>query len=210
MPRFFKVGEAAKYVGRSVRRMQELDRTGELIAHRTETGRRYYTQEQLDAWLGLTPSSPQKKTVAYARVSSYQQKDDLQNQMDFIVQYANGAGLILDERISDIGSGMNYDRPKWNKLLKDVEAGLIGQIIVTYKDRFTRFGFDWYDRFCHDHGCEITVLNNPVTSPDEEMTEDLISIIHVFSCRLYGLRRYKTKMEKDPALPKAEKKRVED
>ena len=186
MPRFFKVGEAAKYVGRSVRRMQELDRTGELIAHRTETGRRYYTQ------------------------SSYQQKDDLQNQMDFIVQYANGAGLILDERISDIGSGMNYDRPKWNKLLKDVEAGLIGQIIVTYKDRFTRFGFDWYDRFCHDHGCEITVLNNPVTSPDEEMTEDLISIIHVFSCRLYGLRRYKTKMEKDPALPKAEKKRVED
>ena len=210
MPRFFKVGEAAKYVGRSVRRMQELDRTGELIAHRTETGRRYYTQEQLDAWLGLTPSSPQKKTVAYARVSNYQQKDDLQNQMDFIVQYANGAGLILDERISDIGSGMNYDRPKWNKLLKDVEAGLIGQIIVTYKDRFTRFGFDWYDRFCHDHGCEITVLNNPVTSPDEEMTEDLISIIHVFSCRLYGLRRYKTKMEKDPALPKAEKKRGED
>lgn len=210
MPRFFKVGEAAKYVGRSVRRMQELDRTGELIAHRTETGRRYYTQEQLDAWLGLTPSSPKKKTVAYARVSNYQQKDDLQNQMDFIVQYANGAGLILDERISDIGSGMNYDRPKWNKLLKDVEAGLIGQIIVTYKDRFTRFGFDWYDRFCHDHGCEITVLNNPVTSPDEEMTEDLISIIHVFSCRLYGLRRYKTKMEKDPALPKAEKKRGED
>lgn len=210
MPRFFKVGEAAKYVGRSVRRMQELDRTGELIAHRTETGRRYYTQEQLDAWLGLTPSYPQKKTVAYARVSSYQQKDGLQNQMNFIVQYANGAGLILDECISDIGSGMNYDRPKWNKLLKDVEAGLVGQIIVTYKDRFTRFGFEWYDRFCHDHGCEITVLNNPATSPDEEMTEDLISIIHVFSCRLYGLRRYKTKMEKDPALTKAEKKRGED
>lgn len=210
MPRFFKVGEAAKYVNRSVRTLQELDRAGKLIAHRTETGRRYYTQEQLDGWLGIVPSSPQKKTVAYARVSNYQQKDDLQNQMDFIVQYANGAGLILDDRISDIGSGMNYDRPKWNKLLKDVEAGLIGRIVVTYKDRFTRFGFDWYERFCHDHGCEIIVLNNPVTSPDEEMTEDLISIIHVFSCRLYGLKRYKTKIEKDPDLPKAKKKRGEN
>lgn len=109
--------------------------------------------------------------------------------MDFIVQYANVAGLILDDRILDIGSGMNYDRPKWNKLLKDVEAGLIGRIVVTYKDRFTRFGFDWYERFCHDHGCEI---------------------IHVFSCRLYGLRRYKTKIEKDPDLPKAKKKRGEN
>lgn len=207
MPRFYKVGEAAKYLGRSVKSMQDMDNTGKLIAHRTATGRRYYTKEQLDEWLGIDETPTKKKTVAYARVSSYQQKDDLADQMDFIIQYANGAGIILDEHISDIGSGMNYNRPKWNKLLKDVENGEIGKIIVTYKDRFTRFGFEWFERFCRDHGCEIVVLNNPATSPDEEMTEDLISIIHVFSCRLYGLRRYKTAVEKDPNLPKVKKRK---
>ena len=201
MEKIFKTGEAAEYLGMSIKGIQKLDREKRLVAHRTDSNRRFYYQSELDRYLGRTPEPEKKKNVAYARVSSSGQKNDLKNQMDFIVQYANGAGIILDERITDIGSGLNYDRPKWNALMKEVEEGKIGRIIVTYKDRFIRFGFDWFDRFCRDHGCEIVVLNNPDTSPDEEMTEDLISIIHVFSCRLYGLRRYQSKIEKDSELP---------
>ena len=106
----------------------------------------------------------------------------------------------MDEHLSDIGSGLNYNRLKWNQLLQDVEDRKIDKIYVTYKDRFVRFGFDWFANFCKRHGSEIVVVNNPKTSPDRELVDDLVSIIHVFSCRLYGLRRYKTKIEKDPNL----------
>ena len=76
----------------------------------------------------------------------------------------------------------------------------IDTIYVTYKDRFIRFGFEWFERLCNMHDTKIVVLNNKATSPDQELVDDLISIIHVFSCRLYGLRKYKTKLEKDKSL----------
>lgn len=75
-------------------------------------------------------------------------------------------------------------------MLEQVEDREIDRIYVTYKDRFVRFGFDWFNDFCERHGTKIVVLNNPQTSPEQELVNDLISIIHVFSCRIYGLRRY--------------------
>lgn len=117
--------------------------------------------------------------------------------MSFIIEYANARGIIIDEHIEDIGSGLNYTRKKWNKLLDEVEEGKIEQIFVTYKDRFTRFGFDWFEHFCNKHNTKIIVLNNPETSPDEEMVDDLISVVHVFSCRLYGIRRYSKLIKQD-------------
>ncbi|MFT8501830.1 MAG: IS607 family transposase, partial [Lacticaseibacillus paracasei] len=128
------------------------------------------------------------------------QKDNLANQIDFLRQYANGKGIILDEVITDIGSGLNYKRQKWNALLDDVMAGNIETIYVTYKDRFVRFGYDWFERLAKKFNTQIVVLNNPDLSPQEELTEDLISIIHVFSRRLDGLRKYKKKIEDDPSL----------
>lgn len=110
--------------------------------------------------------------------------------MDFIINFANSHGVIIDEHIEETGSGLNYKRKKWNKLLQEVEDREIDRIYVTYKDRFVRFGFDWFNDFCERHGTKIVVLNNPKTSPDQELVNDLISIIHVFSCRMYGLRKY--------------------
>ena len=104
--------------------------------------------------------------VAYARVSSNHQKKNLKNQLAFIREYAVAKGIILDQEISDIGSGLNYKRPKWNKLLKQVEQGKINTIFITYKDRFIRFGFDWFEQFCKEHGTKIVVINNPDTSPE--------------------------------------------
>lgn len=76
----------------------------------------------------------------------------------------------------------------------------IDSIYITYKDRFIRFGYDWFERLCKAHGAKIIVLNDVKTSPSQELVADLVSIVHVFSCRLYGLRKYKDKLEKDNSL----------
>ena len=199
MEKQYKLGEAAKYIRRHPKTLERYDNEGVLKAHRTKTNRRYYTQSQLDDFLNRDGEEDEtnKKIVAYTRVSSNHQKNDLKNQLSFIRNYTNAKGFILDEELSDIGSGLNYKRYNWNKLLDQVDQNQVKQIYITYKDRFVRFGFDWFDSFCKKHGCEIIVLNNVDTSPEQEVANDLISIIHVFSCRVYGLRKYKKVIEKD-------------
>ena len=101
------------------------------------------------------------------------------------------------------GRMYTYNRKKWNKLLEDCMLGIIKTIIVAHKDRFIRFGYDWFERFLKANGVEIIVVNNEVLSPQEEMVQDLINIIHVFSCRIYGLRKYKKKIEEDEEIAKS-------
>lgn len=185
MSKIYKPHEAAKILGVSVNTLQRWDREGRLHAFRNVANRRYYTEEQLSSLLG---APEQRKNVAYARVSSQEQENDLKKQMDFIAQYCNAKGIILDERISDIGSGLNDRRPEWNRLLRDVEDKKIDKIFITYKDRFARFNFDWFENFCQRHGTEIVVLNNPDTSSDQELVGDLTSIVDAFSDRLPDLK----------------------
>lgn len=196
----YKPKEMAKKLNVTVRTLQRWDNEGKLPAKRSPTNRRYYTDDQLMQFLGKPTNN--RKVVAYARVSTYGRKDDLKDQVSFIRQYANAKGIILDEVITDVGSGLNYNRKKWNQLLYNVEQNKIKTIFITYKDRFIRFGFDWFNRFCNEHNTKIIVLNNPDTSPNKELVDDVISIIHVFSCRLYGLRKYKNKIKNDKSLMK--------
>lgn len=194
-----KPKDFAEKIGVTVKTLQNWDNDGTLKAQRTPTNRRYYTEKQYLEYIGQGKSS-QRKVVAYARVSNAGQKDDLANQVEFLRNYANGKGIILDEVITDIGSGLNYKRKKWNQLLDSIMSNEIDTIYITYKDRFTRFGYDWFEKLSHKFNTQIVVLNNPDLSPTEELTEDLISIIHVFSCRIYGLRKYKKKIENDETL----------
>ena len=76
----------------------------------------------------------------------------------------------------------------------------VQRIIIAHKDRFVRFGYEWFDRFVQKHGAELIVVNNETLSPQEELTQDLISIIHVCSCRIYGLRKYKKTLREDEDL----------
>ena len=196
-----KPRDMSQKIGVSVRTLQKWDKAGILKAYRTPTNRRYYTEAQYLQYIGKKDDNQSdRKVVAYARVSTYNQKDDLKNQLSFIRQFANANGVIIDEAISDIGSGLNYNRKKWNQLLDQVMQDQISTIYITYKDRFIRFGYEWFERLCNRHGTKIVVLNSPDTSPDKEMVEDLVSIIHMFSCRLYGLRKYKKKLQGDDSL----------
>ena len=194
-----KPKDFAEKIGVTVKTLQNWDNDGTLKAQRTPTNRRYYTEQQYLEYIGQGKSS-QRKVVAYARVSNAGQKDDLANQVEFLRNYANGKGIILDEVITDIGSGLNYKRKKWNQLLDSIMSNEIDTIYITYKDRFIRFGYDWFEKLAHKFNTQIVVLNNPDLSPTEELTEDLVSIIHVFSCRIYGLRKYKKKIENDKTL----------
>ena len=195
-----RLNEMAKRLNVSVKTLQRWDREGILVAKRTPTDRRYYTEDQYLEYIGSSTKS-KRKTIAYARVSSANQKDDLQNQVRFIRSYVNAKGEILDDVIEDIGSGLNYNRKRWNDLLlNQIPKGEIEKIYITYKDRFVRFGFDWFERFCNHYNCEIVVISNPDTSPQKELIDDLISIIHVFSHRIYGLRKYKKDISLDESL----------
>lgn len=192
----YKPKEASQYIGRSISTLQRLDYSGKLKAHRTTTNRRYYTKEQLDTFLGKKAQT-RRLQIAYARVSSYEQKPELQHQLEYIRNYVNAKGIILDQEITDIGSGLNYNRKKWNKLMDLVEENKVGKIYIAYKDRFIRFGYDWFNHFCQKHGCDIVVLNNPSLSPEEELIQDLLTILHVFSSRSYGIRKYQKQIKKE-------------
>ena len=192
-----RLNEMAKRLNVSVKTLQRWDREGILVAKRTPTDRRYYTEDQYLEYIGSSTKS-KRKTIAYVRVSSANHKDDLRNQITFIRNYVNAKGEILDDVIEDIGSGLNYNRKHWNDLLlNQIPKGEIEKIYITYKDRF---GFDWFKRFCNHYNCEIVVINNPDTSTQKELVDDLISIIHVFSDRIHGLRKYKKDISSDESL----------
>ena len=194
----YKVGEFAEKIGVSVSTLQRWDRTNVLKSRRTPTNQRYYTDEDLNKVLNSEAETKSKrKNVGYCRVSTQEQKQNLENQKEFVSVYSLSHGVILDEIYTDIDNGLNYKRQNWNKLLKQVEANEIDKIYVTYKDRFVRFGYEWFEEFCASHGTEIIVLNQKQTSPEEELTRDLLSILHEFSERNNDLKKYKTEINKE-------------
>lgn len=195
----YKVGEFAKLLNVTVKTLQNWDKQGTLKAYRTPTNQRFYTEEQLNQILGLGNKNQAEKQglkIGYCRVS-HNQKNSLENQEEYLRSYTNAKGVILDEVLSDIGSGINYNRKNFNKILELVEAGKISEIYVTYKDRFMRFGFDWFNNFCEKHGAKIIILNQPSTSPEQELAEDLLNIVTVFSARNHDLITYKRQLEQN-------------
>ena len=192
----YKPKEFAKLLNVSVKTLQRWDTEGNLVAHRNIKNRRYYTHEQYIIATNQNTDTA-KKVVIYARVSTANQKDDLQNQIEFLQKFANANGIIVDNVISDIGSGLNYSRRKWNELIKSCMQNEISTIIISNKDRFIRFGYDWFEQLLSSYGVKILVVNNEKLSPNEELVQDLISIINVFSCKIYGLRKYKNKIKED-------------
>lgn len=198
----YKPKDFAELLGVSVKTLQRWDRDGILKANRTPTDRRYYTYDQYLQFKGIKTENDIRDVVIYARVSTKNQKDDLQNQVEFLKQFCNAKGMIVNQCIEDFGSGLNYNRKKWNQLLDEVMENKIKTIVISSKDRFIRFGYEWFEKFCMKFNTTIMVVNNEALSPNEELVQDIISILHVFSCRLYGLRKYKNQIKEDEEIAK--------
>ena len=198
----YKPKDFAELLGVSVKTLQHWDRDGILKANRTPTNKRYYTYDQYLQFKGIQTENDIRDTVIYARVSTRNQKDDLQNQVEFLKQFCNAKGIIVNQCVEDFGSGLNYNRKKWNRLLDEVMANKIKTIVISNKDRFIRFGYDWFEKFCEKFNTKIIIVNNETLSPNEELVQDIISILHVFSCRLYGFRKYKNQIKEDEEIAK--------
>ena len=192
------VRQAADYLGRRVKTLQRWERSGVLIpASRTPTNRRVYTKGQLDAHLGVRREVPRPtRIVAYCRVSSAAQRPDLVNQRKALEDFCGARGLAGTEFVTETGGGLNLLRPKFVDLMQSVERGEVLTLVIAHKDRLCRFGFDWFSQFCGQHGCALLVLNHETLSPEQEMIQDLLAIVHCFSARLYGLRNYRKALRK--------------
>lgn len=193
--RIYRPHEFAELIGKSVSTLQRWDREGRLKSNRALTNRRYYTHIQYLEYIGQRATTT-TKNIAYYRVSSAGQKNDLVNQRKAIEDFCVAKGIDVSLWLSDIGSGLNYKRKHFISIMEMVERGEVSKLIIAHKDRLIRFGYEWFEGFCKNHGTEIVIMNIQSLSPQEEMTKDLMSIIHCFSSRLYGLRKYKNEIDK--------------
>jgi len=160
----------------------------------------YYTHDQYLQYRGLV-AEEQGLTIVYTRVSGVAQKTDLANQVHALEAYCKQHSIIVDEWMSDLGSGLNYKRKQFNRLLEMIELGQVRRLVMAHRDRLVRFGYDYFEAFCQRQHTELVVINGEAMSPEQELVRDLIAIVTVFSARLHGLRSYK-KLLKDAALQK--------
>jgi putative resolvase len=186
----------AKHVGVSVKTLQKWDRIGVLPAKRTITNRRYYTDEDLAAALRLPRVPKERRTVAYCRVSSQAQKPDLANQRQVLEEFCKQRQIQVDEWIMEIGGGLNFKRKQFLQLVDAILEGQVERIVLAHQDRLARFGYQLLVHLCQTHKTELVVMNTASLSPEQELVQDLITITHCFSSRLYGLRNYRKALKK--------------
>lgn len=184
------IGKFAKKIGVSVSTVRHWDNINFLKPVKiSNTGYRYYSQEQVDKY--LDNDNKNDKVILYGRVSTQSQKDDLERQIQNLKTYAYSKGYSF-EVITDIGSGINYKNKGLIKLLELISHNQINRIVILYKDRLVRFGFEIIEKLCELHNVTLEIVDNTETSKEQELTDDLIQIIAVFANRLYGRRHKKT------------------
>jgi len=188
-----KIGEAAKLLGTSPDTLRKWEASGELLpARKTLSGTRYYDVSEL-----LNLGDADAPTVCYARVSSHDQKSDLQRQQDMLEAYCAAKGWRT-EVITDLGSGMNYRKKGLNKLLEMILQKRVKRLVLTHKDRLLRFGAELVFALCEVQGIEIIIIHKGEQPRfEEELAKDVLEIITVFSARLYGSRSHKNKQLMD-------------
>ena len=131
-------------------------------------------------------------TIGYCRVSSHKQKDDLERQIDNVKTYLMAKGQPF-EIISDIGSGINYKKKGLQELMKRISQNKVEKVVVLYKDRLLRFGFELVEYIASLYNCELEIIDNTEQSEQQELVEDLVQIITIFSCKLQGKQAKKAK-----------------
>lgn len=186
------IGKFSKEIGVSISTLRTWDKIGYLKPAKVlDNGYRYYSDEQINKYLNDDSDIDDRKIVLYARVSSKKQMDDLDRQIENLKTYAYTKGYSF-ELITDIGSGLNYKKEGLKKLVRMICNKEIKKLVILYKDRLVRFGFELIEEVCRINDVEIEIIDNTTVSKDQELTDDLIQIITVFANRLYGSRSKKT------------------
>ena len=191
MDKLITISEAAERLGISPTTLRRWEESGKLIPERTQGNQRRYRLSQIEPATHLRKQD--RKTLAYARVSSHDQKDDLERQKQVLELYCTQQGWTF-ELISDLGSGMNYYKKGLKRLLNEMLIGNVGRLVITHKDRLLRFGAELVFSICEAKQVEVVIVNKGEdTTFEEDLATDVLEIITVFSARLYGSRSRKNK-----------------
>lgn len=192
MSKYYSIREFSKILGVSAQTLRNWDAKGKLHPHHTSSnGYRYYSQEQLSQVMNIKPNLD-RLVIGYCRVSSNKQKDDLERQIENMKMYLTAQGKPY-EIITDIGSGINYNNKGLKELIQRITQNKVEKIVVLYKDRLLRFGFELVEYIASLHDCNIEIIDNTEKTEQQELVEDLVQIITVFSCKLQGKRSNKAR-----------------
>jgi predicted site-specific integrase-resolvase len=190
---YYSIGQFAKKIGKSISTLRVWDEKGILKPdHVSKGGHRMYSDNQVYQILNSNNLIQNKKTIGYCRVSTSKQKDDLVRQEESVKQFMIARGYSF-EIITDIGSGINYNKKGLNQLIEMVMRGEVERIVVLYKDRLIRFGYELIENICKRFGVVIEIIDQTPKTEEFELVEDMIQIVTVFSCKLQGKRANKAK-----------------
>jgi predicted site-specific integrase-resolvase len=192
MRKLVSIGQASRVLGVTPLTLRRWHEQGKLEPDLvTEGGRRRYDLSRLRPGLFRAEETAERRTVAYARVSSRDQEADLHRQARVLEAYCAAQGWTF-EVVTDLGSGMNYRKRGLKRLLDDIIEGDVGRLVITHKDRLLRLGAELVFAICEAKGVEVVILNaGEEASFEEELAHDVLEIITVFSARLYGARSRK-------------------
>ena len=199
MTQYVTPKEASSLLQVTAKTLREWDKQGKIGVIRTPGGTRRYCMEDIQNHIGgsITPDKGKNK-VCYCRVSSTKQMDDLERQKDFF-----RTNFPDHQLVTDVGSGLNWKRKGLKTLLDRSMHGDISEIVVAHRDRLCRFAFELVEWIFEHNGVKLVVLSNKEDqSPNTELADDILSIVHVYSCREMGRRRYTNK--KSTPLPDTE------
>ena len=192
MSKYYSINKVSKILGVSAQTLRNWDAKGKLHPHHTSSnGYRYYSQEQLNQVMNIKPKLD-RLIIGYCRVSSNKQKDDLERQIENMKMYLTAQGKPF-EIITDIGSGINYKNKGLKELIQRISQNKVEKVVILYKDRLLRFGFELVEYIASLHDCNIEIIDNTEKTEQQELVEDLVQIITVFSCKLQGNRANKTR-----------------
>ena len=196
---FVSIGEAALTLGVSVTTLRRWEQEGKLIpTYRTYGNHRRYSLQSLNTLIGKNDSNLDV-SVGYGRVSGHDQKEDLDRQVSRLNAYLetlDGQSLI----ITDLGSGLNFKKKGLKQLIQLIIGRQINRLVLTHKDRLLRFGSELIDVLCQHFGVEVVILDDKVpASFEEELATDIITIVTVFSAKLYGKRSHQNRKVKKAA-----------
>lgn len=191
MSKYYSIHSFSKILGVTPQTLRNWDKSGKLKPHHTtKSGYRYYSSEQLNNITNV--QGIDRITVGYCRVLSYKQKDDLERQIANMYTYLLAQGKPF-RIIQDIGSGINYHNKGLIELIQLINNNLVEKLVVLYKDRLLRFGFELIEEIAKLHNCKIEIIDHTEKTEQQELVEDLVQIITVFSCKLQGKRAHKAK-----------------
>jgi predicted site-specific integrase-resolvase len=189
----FRIGDVARLLGVTVGTLRRWHNAGRLVPrHRTAGGHRRYDAADINPETCVTERP--KRTLCYARVSSHDQKDDLQRQISRLERYCAEQGFESVETISDLGSGLNYAKRGLKRLLSLICRRQIDRLVVENKDRLLRFGSDIVFDICRLFGIEVIVVEDEPQSFENRLATDVIELMVVFSARLYGARSHRSRV----------------